>query len=239
MPLKDIRKALTCRQACLLTVCLLLPFCTQAQPGHSRDTALTARPADTMAMATADSIPPADTACTTATAGSLPPVAEGYGWISYRGKADIIDTGGTRSCNLFVVNRIDSIIYINISVSGMEILRMAFTPDTITYVNKLGYNYYKGGYAPLRHLSDGQLDFNILQAIVNGETDTLRHIRKFAFEYDSYQAVDSTQSFFRHFVWKDLNHVISIEGSIKKVRIGAPGPTAVRIPEKFTEIKPF
>ena len=39
------------------------------------------------------------------------PMATGYDWITYRGKADITDTGGTRTCNFYMVNRTDSILY--------------------------------------------------------------------------------------------------------------------------------
>ena len=72
------------------------------------------------------------------------PMASGYDWISYRGKADIIDTGGTRTCNFYMVNRIDSILYLNIHAYGIEVMRAVFTPDSITFVNKLTYQYYKG-----------------------------------------------------------------------------------------------
>lgn len=167
----------------------------------------------------------------------LPPAAENYQWVSYRGKANLTDTGGVRSCNFFIVNRIDSIIYLNISTSGMEIMRAVFTPETITYVNKLNYNYYQGNYEPLKHLLKMPLTFELTQAIVNADLPLLEQIPDYAFEYDNYMPVDSTQSFFYHFVWKDLNRVLSIEGNIKKVRIDIPGPTGIRIPERFTEIK--
>ena len=55
---------------------------------------------------------------------TLPPMASGYQWISYRGKAQIEDTGGVRNCNFFMVNRVDSILYLNVHASGIEIIRV-------------------------------------------------------------------------------------------------------------------
>ena len=58
---------------------------------------------------------------------TLPPLASGYQWLSYRGKADVVDTGGTRTCNFFFVNRVDSIIYLNVSAYGIEVMRAVLT----------------------------------------------------------------------------------------------------------------
>ncbi|MCR4872954.1 MAG: DUF4292 domain-containing protein, partial [Bacteroidales bacterium] len=74
------------------------------------------------------------------------PMATGYDWITYRGKADIIDTGGTRTCNFYMVNRTDSILYLNIHAYGVEVMRAVFTPDSITYVNKLTQQYFRDTY---------------------------------------------------------------------------------------------
>ena len=87
-----------------------------------------------------------------ASVDTMPPLASGYQWLSHRGKADIVDTGGTRTCNFFFVNRVDSIIYLNVSADGIEVMRAVLTPDSIKYVNKLTYQYYAGTYAPLRLL---------------------------------------------------------------------------------------
>ena len=168
---------------------------------------------------------------------TLPPMASGYKWVSYRGKAQITDTGGTRNCNFFMVNRVDSILYLNVNASGIEIIRVVCTPDSFIYVNKLTYQYYRGTYGPLRILSHLPIDFQMVQAFFNGDETKLPQHQKLSFEYSDYSAVDSTRSFFNAMTFKDLNHVITINATLKNIKFDVPGPTAIRIPEKFKELK--
>lgn len=167
---------------------------------------------------------------------SFLPVATGYDWITYRGKADIADTGGTRTCNFYVVNRTDSILYINIHASGIEVARAVFTPDSIVYVNKLTRQYLKETYAPFNKFLKSGLDFTTVQAVFNGTVEKLPKGDKLSFEYLSFKPVNDTSSFFTEFVFKELDKVIEVHGTIKVVRIGKPGPTSIRIPENFERI---
>lgn len=168
---------------------------------------------------------------------TLPPMAKDYEWLSYRGKAELSDTGGTRTCNFFMVNRIDSLVYLNVHASGIEFIRVVFTPDSFTYVNKLTYQYYKGTYAPLRLLTHLPLDFQLIQALFNGNDEQLPKRQKLSFDYRNFAAVDSSQSFFTEFDFKDLDHVLEIRAVLKNIRFNIPGPTSIRIPEKFEELK--
>ena len=170
-------------------------------------------------------------------ADTLPPMASGYRWLSYRGKADIVDTGGTRTCNFFFVNRVDSIIYLNISAYGVEVMRAVLTPDSIKYVNKLTYQYYAGTYAPLRLLLKRPVDFALVQDIFQGYGDERLEHGRFACEYHDFATVDSTRSFFTELVLKDLNQLVEINAHLKVIRFDVPGPTGIRIPEKFQELK--
>lgn len=168
---------------------------------------------------------------------TLPPMAKDYEWLSYRGKAELSDTGGTRTCNFFMVNRIDSLVYLNVHASGIEFIRVVFTPDSFTYVNKLTYQYYKGTYAPLRLLTHLPLDFQLIQALFNGNDEQLPKRQKLSFDYRNFAAVDTSQSFFTEFDFKDLDHVLEIRAVLKNIRFNIPGPTSIRIPEKFEELK--
>jgi len=174
---------------------------------------------------------------TLAVLDTLPPLASGYEWISYRGKADIVDTGGTRTCNIFMVNRVDSIIYLNVSAYGIEVMRAVLTPDSVKYVNKLTYQYYCGTYAPLRLLLKMPVDFALVQDVLNGHGEERLEHSRFACEYHDYAAVDSTQSFFTEMVLKDLHQLTEIRAHLKVIRFNVPGPTGIRIPEKFKELK--
>lgn len=164
------------------------------------------------------------------------PMATGYDWITYRGKADIIDTGGTRTCNFYFVNRTDSILYLNIHAYGVEVMRAVFTPDSVKYVNKLTQEYYLGTYVPLNKYLPFTLDFQTVQALFNGQTERLPQGQKLSFEYSAFEPVDSTRSFFTEFVFKELDRVIEVRGKIKVVRLNVPGVTSIRIPEKFERI---
>lgn len=164
------------------------------------------------------------------------PMATGYDWISYRGKADLVDTGGTRTFNFFMVNRTDSILYLNIHAYGVEVMRAVFTPDSIIYVNKLTSQYYQGTYAPLDVRLPFRVDFQLVQALFNGDTDRLSRHQRLAFEYTDFRPVDGNSSFFTEFTFKELSRVIEVHGKIKVVRLNVPGPTSIRIPEKFERI---
>ena len=164
------------------------------------------------------------------------PMASGYDWITYRGKADIIDTGGTRTCNFYMVNRTDSILYLNIHAYGIEVMRAVFTPDSIIYVNKLTSQYYKGTYAPIAAFLPFAVDFQTVQALFNGDTERLPSHQRLSFEYTNFVPVDSTSSFFTEFTFKELNRVIEVRGKIKVIRLNVPGVTSIRIPDKFEPI---
>jgi len=175
------------------------------------------------------------------TIDTLPPVAQGYRWLTYRGKADVIDPQGTRSCNFYMVNRVDSILYLNIHASGIEFIRVVCTPDSIIYVNKLQYQYYRGTYDPFRRLTGLPIDFSLIQSVFNGnispENEAALRFKGLEAIPSAYVALDSTKSFFTELTLKDLNHLIEIDAVMKLVRLDVPGPTSIRIPEKFTELK--
>lgn len=172
---------------------------------------------------------------------TLPPVAQGYQWLTYRGKADVTDPQGTRTCNFYFVNRVDSILYLNLHASGIEFIRVVCTPDSIIYVNKLKYEYYKGTYEPFRRMTGLPIDFALIQSVFNGnlsaEDEEALRFKGLEAEPKEYVALDSTQSFFSELVLRDLNHLIEIDAVMKLVRLDVPGPTSIRIPDKFKELK--
>lgn len=164
------------------------------------------------------------------------PMATGYDWITYRGKADIIDTGGTRTCNFYMVNRTDSILYLNIHAYGVEVMRVVFTPDSVVFVNKLTQQYFRDTYAPINRHFPFTVDFQMVQALFNGDTDRLPRHQRLSFEYTNFMPVDTASSFFTEFVFKELNRVSEVHGKIKVVRLNVPGVTSIKIPEKFERI---
>jgi hypothetical protein len=91
-----------------------------------------------------------------------------YQWVSYQAKIDLTFEKTTQHCQLFFVNRIDSIIYLNLNFSGIELGRMVLTPDSILFVNKIEGSYYRGDYALLRNLLMLDFDFYMIQSVFNG-----------------------------------------------------------------------
>lgn len=164
------------------------------------------------------------------------PMATGYDWVTYRGKADLVDTGGTRTCNFYMVNRTDSILYINVHAYGIEVMRAVFTPDSVLFVNKLTRQYYRDTYAPVSRHLPFSVDFQTVQALFNGNTEKLPQGQKLSYEYSAFEPVDSVSSFFTEFVFKELNRVIEVRGKIKVVRLNVPGVTSVKIPDNFERI---
>lgn len=167
---------------------------------------------------------------------SVLPMATGYDWVTYRGKADIIDTGGTRTCNFYMVNRTDSILYLNIHAYSVEVMRAVFTPDSVIFVNKLTNQYYRDTYDPINRYLPFTVGFQTVQALFNGQTEKLPQGQKLSYEYSAFEPVDSVSSFFTEFVFKELNRVIEVRGKIKVVRLNVPGVTNIKIPGKFERI---
>jgi len=95
-----------------------------------------------------------------------------YQWLTYRAKVDYTFEGNVGTCNLFFVNRIDSIIYLNINISGIEVVRIVFTPKQVTYVNKLNKTYYQGNYFFIERIAKVPLNFYTIQSLFNGKDFT-------------------------------------------------------------------
>lgn len=100
---------------------------------------------------------------------TMPPTAAPYQWVSYQLKANITDSEETtNSVQIFVVNRIDSIIYVNLNKFGFELARLVLTPDSLVYVNKLEKNYFSGSYDFLQRRLGVPCQFSLVQALING-----------------------------------------------------------------------
>ncbi len=91
-----------------------------------------------------------------------------YNWISYRAHMQVSVEGSKYNFQIFYVNRIDSIIYVNIHISGIELARLTATPEEVIFVNKMSKEYYKGDYQRLTSLFGVSINFNMLQALFNG-----------------------------------------------------------------------
>ena len=91
-----------------------------------------------------------------------------YDWISYQMKISLEKEEEKLAFQCFFVNRIDSLIYLNLNRSGIELARVVLTPDSVIYVNKLEHEFYSGDYTFLRRVFGFPLDFGMVQSLLNG-----------------------------------------------------------------------
>lgn len=91
-----------------------------------------------------------------------------YEWISYQMKISLEKEEEKLAFQCYFVNRIDSIIYLNLNRSGIELARVVLTPDSVIYVNKLEHEFFAGDYTFLRRVFGFPLDFDMVQSLLNG-----------------------------------------------------------------------
>lgn len=91
-----------------------------------------------------------------------------YEWISYQMKISLEKEEEKLAFQCYFVNRIDSIIYLNLNRSGIELARVVLTPDSVIYVNKLEHEFFAGDYTFLRRIFGFPLDFDMVQSLLNG-----------------------------------------------------------------------
>ena len=91
-----------------------------------------------------------------------------YEWVSYQMKISMEKEEEKLAFQCYFVNRIDSLIYLNLNRSGIELARVVLTPDSVIYVNKLEHEFYAGDYSFLRRVFGFPLDFDMVQSLLNG-----------------------------------------------------------------------
>ncbi len=65
----------------------------------------------------------------------------------------------------------DSLIWVSITpLLGIEVARALITPDTVKVINRINKEYFIGGFSYFNELLDMDLDFEILQAILIGNS---------------------------------------------------------------------
>ena len=158
-----------------------------------------------------------------------------YNWVSYRGPAEIFFDGKKYQCNYYLVNRTDSILYLNLNFMGIEIARLVATPKEVIIVNKLTSEYYRGDYSFVEEYLKTKADFYTLQAIFNGDEDRLKAYSDFSFYYHPYTS--EQRSFFDSFSISMNGSQRKVDAQVKNLKFNTPGTTSIKIPEGFKEMK--
>ena len=160
-----------------------------------------------------------------------------YNWVSYRGPAEIVFDGKKYQCNYYLVNRTDSILYLNLNFMGIEIARLVATPREVVFVNKLSGEYYQGDYSFVEKYLKAKADFYTLQAVFNGDEAKLRAYSDFSFNYHSYINPADQRPFFDNFSISMNGGQRKLDAQVKNLKFNTPGPTGIKIPEGYREMK--
>ena len=93
-----------------------------------------------------------------------------FTWLKAKLGADaLIDS----SSNSFTINlriKKDSVIWMSISKLGIEGARVLITKDSVKFTNTLKNQYFKGDYAYISKLLNTELDFEMLQSLLVGNS---------------------------------------------------------------------
>jgi len=154
-----------------------------------------------------------------------------YTSVHYKGSATIILNEELQGCQYNVVSVIDSFLYVQLNIAGLEVGRALVTPDSILFINKLQKKFYHGDYSILEKFLDMEIDFFALQAVFNGiQTDAPEEV-ELVYQSDS---LSYEYPFFNLFTFE--NFFLSFKLDVKKVTFNAAPEVSAVIPKNFTEI---
>ncbi len=159
-----------------------------------------------------------------------------YNWVSYRGPAEIVFDGKKYQCNYYLVNRTDSILYLNLNFMGIEIARLVATPREVIFVNKLSSEYYQGDYSFVEKYLKAKADFYTLQAVFNGDEAKLKAYQDITVSYHRIIDAGSNRPFFDSFSMSMNNGQRKVDAQVKNLKFNTPGTTSIKIPEGFKEM---
>ena len=89
-----------------------------------------------------------------------------FQWMSYQMKIDMTMEEEKLQFQCFVAIRTDSIIYLNLNKSGIELARVVLTPKEVVFVNKMEHKYYQGDYSFFQNIVGIPLDYLMVQSLL-------------------------------------------------------------------------
>ncbi len=98
----------------------------------------------------------------------IPQIKQSNQW--YSARISISMSSSDDEISGFIVNRRDSLFYLNINKFGIEIARVVLTKDTISMVNRFEKTFYQGDYSIVSKLYGISLTFEMIQSIFMAET---------------------------------------------------------------------
>jgi len=160
-------------------------------------------------------------------------LAFSYNSIHYRGSTTVDINNQTQNCQFNFVNVIDSFLYIQLHVAGIEIGRALVSPNNILFINKLQKEYFNGNYSVFQDIVGMDIDFYTLQAIFNGVPINILEGIEISYQGE---LIENEHSFFKTLICESEYFSLAFKIEVKKVTFNdAPKVTAI-VPKNFSEI---
>lgn len=93
-----------------------------------------------------------------------------YKWLNSKFAATTNIDGKTNSFNASVRSRKDSALWISLSMFGIEGARLLATCDSVKFIDRVNSKFFKGDYSFLSKTLNTEIDFEMLQAILIGNS---------------------------------------------------------------------
>jgi hypothetical protein len=93
-----------------------------------------------------------------------------FNWLKAKLSAEAVIDSSSNSFSISLRIKKDSIIWMSISKLGIEGARVLITKDSVKFTNTLQNKYFKGDYAYISKLLNTELDFEMLQSLLVGNS---------------------------------------------------------------------
>jgi hypothetical protein len=93
-----------------------------------------------------------------------------FTWLKAKLNAEALIDSSANSFTVSLRMKRDSIIWMSISKLGIEGARVLITKDSVKFTNTLQNKYFKGDYAYISKLLNTELDFEMLQSLLIGNS---------------------------------------------------------------------
>lgn len=93
-----------------------------------------------------------------------------FTWLKAKLSAEALIDSSSNSFSIALRMRKDSIIWMSISKLGIEGARVLITKDSVKFTNTIQNKYFKGDYAYISKLLNTELDFEMLQSLLVGNS---------------------------------------------------------------------
>lgn len=106
-------------------------------------------------------------------------------WLTMKGALDVHQGEKTTSLTASIRLRKDSALWISFSKLGVYAARVLITQDSVKMMNRIDENYFEGNFEYLEKKFNLDLSFDMLQALLLGNTPTLDLEEKPKFAHDN------------------------------------------------------